>query len=432
MPRHRRHRHALRAPRAARAAGAVLALAAAGCAGAGVGAGTEGDAGAETGGTTLARADADLVVWTDAAGETTLASTVASFAADADVTARVQVVPADELVATAALANAAGDGPDVVVTGSDGLADLLVNGAVAPLALQRNDAARYSPRALETVTVDEVLYGLPYAVSAVALLRDTEVVPAEPRTLEELVAAARAAGAVRPLCLPVGEAGSPERLHPLYRSAGGYLFGRTPRGSVDLRDVGVGEAGSLVAAARFAEMADGGLLATDLTPRRATAMFADRQCPFLVGGAEAVPTATGAGVRLGVSPVPGFEGLEPAVPLTSTRALFLSSKAPSPGLASRFVLDVVNRPDSMLALHGDGGGTPAMTEVVRLVSGDRPAHTGLAAAAEDGEVLPAVPAAAQVWDPLGRAEAAVVGGADPAETMRWAGEQVRERVDAAS
>ncbi len=427
---HRETRRARRVVRAA-AAGVVLGLLAAGCGGASGDAGGDDAASTATGTTPADRADGDLVVWTDEAGEATVAPTVRAFAADKGVTARVQVVAPGGLVAAVAAANTAGEGPDVVVTGSDGLADLLANGAVAPLALQRNDAARYSPRALETVTADDVLYGLPYAVDAVALLRDAAVVPDEPRTLEDLVAAARAAGAPRPLCLPVGETGSPEHLYPLYRSAGGYLFGRTPGGALDLRDVGVGEEGSLVAADRFAGMAADGLLATDVTRRRAAALFADRQCPFLVAGAEALPAATEAGIRIEVSPLPGFAGLEPAVPLTSSRALFVTSKARSSELAGRFVLDVVNRPDTMLALYGEGGGTPAMTEVVRLVSGDAPAHTGFAAAAEDGEVLPAVPAVAEVWDPLGRAEAAVVGGADPAETMRWAGEQVRERVDAA-
>ena len=43
---------------------------------------------------------------------------------------------------------------------------------------------------------------------------------------------------------------------------------------------------------------------------------------------------------------------------------------------------------------------------------------------ESGQIMPSIPAMAAVWDPLGKAEAAVVGGADPASTISAAGKAI--------
>ena len=39
-------------------------------------------------------------------------------------------------------------------------------------------------------------------------------------------------------------------------------------------------------------------------------------------------------------------------------------------------------------------------------------------------MLPAIPAMAAIWDPFGKAEAAVIGGADPAKTVTAAGKTI--------
>ena len=401
---------------------AVLAVLLGGCSASG-GDGGAGDDASRSAATSdvPARADADLVVWTDAEGAATLRKTVQAFAEDAGVDAAVQVLDAQTLDEAFIVANTAGTGPDVVVTGHQGLGRMLQNGAVEPLGLQQVDAARYGARAVDAVTDDGTVYGLPYAVSAVVLYRNTDLAPLAPPTVEQLLATGAAAGTSRPLCLPVGEQGSPEHLHPWYRSAGGYLFGRTTTGALDLSDVGVGEPGSLAAARRFAALADAGALDTQVAPATAVQIFADGRCPYVVAGPEALTAVRDAGVPWAVSPVPGFAAGAPAQPLTSVRALFVASKGARASLARRFVLDTVNRPSTMLALFKATEGTPAMTEVVRLLSAEHPEQQTFAAAAEAGEVRPALPAAALLWGPLGSAEAAIVDGAAPEETMRRAG-----------
>ena len=51
-----------------------------------------------------------------------------------------------------------------------------------------------------------------------------------PATIEELVAAGRAAGTDVVLSLPVGEKGDAYNMEPIYTAAGGYLFGKDANG----------------------------------------------------------------------------------------------------------------------------------------------------------------------------------------------------------
>jgi arabinogalactan oligomer/maltooligosaccharide transport system substrate-binding protein len=81
------------------------------------------------------------------------------------------------------------------------------------------------------------------------------------------------------------------------------------------------------------------------------------------------------------------------------------------------VLNAINTPEAQKALYEAEPRVPAMTSVVAEVKASNPDIEALQAAAKDGLILPAIPAMAAVWDPLGKSQAAIIGGADPASTM---------------
>ncbi len=49
-------------------------------------------------------------------------------------------------------------------------------------------------------------------------------------------------------------------------------------------------------------------------------------------------------------------------------------------------------------------------------------------AGKDGDIMPAIPEMAAVWDPLGKAEAAMVGGAPPASTVAAAAKAIEGQI----
>ncbi len=69
---------------------------------------------------------------------------------------------------------------------------------------------------------------------------------------------------------------------------------------------------------------------------------------------------------------------------------------------------------------------PAMTAVQESL--DDPDVTVFTDAANAGAPMPAIPAMAAVWEPLGKAYSAIVSGKDPTATIQSAGDTINKAI----
>ena len=366
------------------------------------------------------RADADLVIWADQKRADALTDIAEAFGEENGITVAVQVVSLD-LQTNFVTANTAKNGPDIVIGAHDWIGNLVQNSAIEAINLPEADQAEYSDIALKGVTYEGNIYGLPYAVESIGLYRNTDLVPDEPADLDAAIAAATASGAANPLCLQVGENGDAYHMQPLYSSAGGYLFGTDAAGDYDPTDLGVGKPGSIAAAAKISELGKAGVLKTSITGDNSISTFTAGECAMLVSGPWALADIEKAGINYALGPVPGFAGMAPAQPFTGVQAFYVASNGKNKSFAESFVLDSANTPETMKALYDAEARPPAMTSVLDEVSGSDPDTAAFAEAAAGGQILPAIPQMAAIWEPLGKAESAIVGGADPTSTMTTAG-----------
>jgi arabinogalactan oligomer/maltooligosaccharide transport system substrate-binding protein len=366
------------------------------------------------------RADADLVIWADQKRADALTGIAETFGEENGISVAVQVVSQD-LQTNYVTANTAENGPDIVIGAHDWIGNLVQNSAIDPINLPEADQAEYSDIALKGVTYEGSIYGLPYAVESLGLYRNTDLVPDEPADLDAAIAAAQASGATNPLCLQVGENGDAYHMQPLYSSAGGYLFGTNAEGDYDPSDLGVGKEGSLAAAAKIGELGAAGVLKTSITGDNSIATFTAGDCAMLVSGPWALADIQAAGINYALGPVPGFAGMAPAQPFTGVQAFYVASNGKNKSFAESFVLDSANTPETMKALYDAEARPPAMTSVLEEVSASDTDTAAFAEAAAGGQILPAIPQMAAIWEPLGKAQSAIVGGADPASTMTSAG-----------
>ncbi len=382
-----------------------------------------------------ARGDADLVIWTDELKAPAVKTVADQFAADNGITVAVQVISAD-LQANFITANAAGNGPDVFTGAHDWIGNLVQNGAVQPLQLTADDLSAYSPIAVKATTYDSKLYALPYGVEALALYRNTDVVPQAPATLDDAIAqgeAARAAGKVESaLNLQQGENGDAYHMEPVLTSMGGYLFGSQPNGDYDPQDLGVGGPGSLAAAEKIAQLGEkgSGVLRRSISGDNSIALFAGGKAAFLVSGPWALPDIKKSGINYAVEPIPGFAGQQPARPFAGVQGFYVASKAKNAAFAQEFVTRSMNTEDAMTKMYEGAQLPPAMTAVAQSVAASDPNVGVFTQAAEGGAPMPAIPAMAAVWEPLGKAYSAIIGGADPKATMTSAGKTIADAIAA--
>ena len=90
-----------------------------------------------------------------------------------------------------------GAGPDLIVGANDWVGSLVKNGVVAPVELG-DKANGFSDAAKKAFTSDGTLYGVPYAVENIALVRNNALAKDTPATFDELIAQASSSPRITP------------------------------------------------------------------------------------------------------------------------------------------------------------------------------------------------------------------------------------------
>ncbi|MEV4655276.1 maltose ABC transporter substrate-binding protein [Micromonospora sp. NPDC049301] len=374
-----------------------------------------------------------LVIWADDKRTAALKPFAEKFGQENGVTVEVQAVSKD-LQTNFVTASQQGSGPDVVVGAHDWIGNLVQNGAIDPVQLAAEQKSAFNETAIKAVTFNGQLYGVPYAQENLALIRNTELAPEAPKTIEDLVATGKqlktAKKATETLCLQVGQNGDAYHIYPLYSSAGGYLFGTAANGDYDPKDLGVGKPASIEAFKKIGALGEKGegVLKRSIADTNSIATFTSKKCAYLVSGPWAVADVKKANIKYDISAIPGFAGGKEAQPFVGVQAFYVATKGKNKALAQEFVANYTTTPELAVALYNAEPRPPALTAALDQVKGSDPDLAKFQEAGRNGQVLPAIPAMAAIWDPFGKAEAAVVGGADPTSTITAAGKTIAGQI----
>ena len=374
------------------------------------------------------RGDADLVIWADDTRAPVLEPIAAQFSEEEGVTVSVIEVPFDKIRDQLSVAGPAGEGPDIVTGAHDWLGELVANGVIAPIDLGA-DTELYAPVAIEAFTYDGALYGVPYAIENIALVRNVDLVPDAPATFEDLETAALALVADGTVDVPLAvqqDPADPYHNYPLFSALGGYVFGQNDDGTYNAEDVGIDSEGGLAAAQKFADWSNAGLISKDVSYDIMNESFSTGKAPFAITGPWAVGGFTDAGINFVVEPIPPVDGGTPEV-FVGVQGFMLSAFSESPDLATTFLVDYLNTEEVQLALFEAGGRPPAMLSAYDQVSSD-PLIQGFGAAGQLGTPLPAIPEMSAVWDSWTDAYSLIFTGTDPTQAFTDAAAQIREKI----
>jgi arabinogalactan oligomer/maltooligosaccharide transport system substrate-binding protein len=402
---------------------AAIALMATACSGGGDG-GESGDGSAAGG----------LIIWTDAERSEAVEAAAQEFGEANGIDVSVDTVAFEDMQGDVLNAHQAGNAPDIFIGAHDWTGNLVRNGAVQPIELPQDRAALLDETSLEAMSFDGRLFGVPYSQENLFLMRNTELAPDAPETFEELVETGtelKDSGEVEEvLSMAVTQEGDPYRMNLLFTSGGGYLFGQDDTGTWDPDDLGVGTDESIEAMERIAEYGEEGqgVLRRSIGLENDSALFFDGATAFFVAGPWNLADAEEAGIEYGISPFPGFEGAEPASPYIGYQSFFVTEGSENSALAEEFVTNYVTDTDFILSLYEIDPRTPVQTEALESVSAENPDIAATAEAGADGIPMPSIPEMGETWQPLGVAQADIIGGADPREAMEAAAETISAQI----
>ncbi len=377
----------------------------------------------------VVRADADLVIWADDTRTPVILPLAEAFGEENGVSVAVQEVNFGDIRDRLQTAGPAGEGPDIVIGAHDWLGQLVTSGLLAPVDLPTS--GEFSEVAIEAMTYEGQLYGVPYAIENIALIRNVDLVPEPPATMEELEAVALALVESGEADIPLAvqnDPGDPFHNFPLYTAAGGYLFGQNADGSLNPDDLGLDSDGGLAAGLQFSAWAESGLMQPSLSYDVMIESFGQGTAPFAITGPWAVSDADrgfkATGVNYVVEPIPTLAGTT-ASPFVGVQGFMVSANAENPLFAQTFITEVMSTEEVQTSLFEAGGRPPAHTAAFTAASSD-PDIQGFGEAGLNGQPLPAIPEMGSVWSAWTDAYALILSGESAGDAaFTDAAEQIR-------
>ncbi|GEN78582.1 sugar ABC transporter substrate-binding protein [Actinotalea fermentans] len=398
---------------------AALTLAACG------GDGTEEPAESEAPETTAATDGGSITVWVDETRQAAVEAAAADYEAATGTTVEIVLKNFEDIRADFNAQVPTGEGPDITVGAHDWLGELTANGVVAPIELG-DKASEFEQVALDAFTYDGQIYGLPYAVENIALIRNTALAPQAPATWDEAVAMGQAAGTQFPILLQVGETGDPYTAYPLQTSFGAPVFVQNDDGSYTA-ELALGGAPGEAFATWLAAQGAAGTLDTAVTYDIAVEAFKNGQSPFIIGG----PWMLGSfeGLDLAIDPIPSAGG-QPAQPFVGVQGFYVNAQSENALLANDFLVNYMATEEAQLALYEAGDRPPALIAAADAASSD-PITAGFRAVGAEAVPMPSIPEMGAVWEFWGVTEANILNGADPVATWDKMATDIQGALDAA-
>lgn len=356
-----------------------------------------------------------LTVWVDADRAAVLKDAAADFTAETGVEVKLVQKEFGDIRDQFIAQVPTGKGPDVVIGAHDWLGTFVTNGVVAPVELG-DKADAFQDVGITAMSYEGQVYGVPYSIENIALVRNTALAPSTPATFDEMVTMGEAAGTEYPFLVGLDpEAADPYHLYPFQTSFGAPVFGTAADGSYDADALEIGNAGGDKFAAWLGEQGAAGVLNTNITGDLAKEKFIAGESPFYLTGPWNVPAAVEAGIDVAIDPIPSAGG-ETAQPFVGVQGFFVSSKSENALAANEFIVNYMGSEEVQTALFDVGGRAPALTASFEAASAD-PIVAGFGAVGENAVPMPSIPAMGAVWEFWGVTEAAIINGGDA--TSLW-------------
>ena len=345
-----------------------------------------------------------LTVWVD---DTRMAATEAAAKAfEAATNAKVELVKKNfaDIQADFTSQVPTGKGPDITIGAHDWLGNLIQNGVVSPIELG-DKANEFEPVAIQAFSQDGQVYGVPYAIENIALIRNTKLASSAPATWDDALAMGKKAGTKYPILLQVGTTGDPYTMYPLQTSFGAPVFTQNPDGSYS-SELAMGGANGEKFAKWLADQGKAGTLDTAITYDIAVDAFAKGKSPFIIGGPWMLDTFKD--LDLAIDPIPSAGG-ETASPFVGVQGFFISSQTQSPIVANDFLTNYIATTDVQFSMYEAGQRTPALKSAAEKAASDT-LTAGFAKVAQDAVPMPSIPEMASVWTYWGVTEANIISG----------------------
>lgn len=350
----------------------------------------------------------ELQIWTSSENVArALESLGKNFERDFEAKVKVSVLNKD-LTTQFKTAAIAGKGPDIFCWANDVVGELASSGLIEPIILPEKDKTNYLQSALDSFTFEGKLYGYPYDIEAVALIRNKKLLKDAPTSYEELSSWSETFQKNHP-----GQYGLLFDIKNFYfnfsflSAGGGYIFGEDPKvaGKLNPFDIGLANNGAIKGAEFLASLSKKGIIPSSTDRNVAFEKFLAGNLATMIDGPWAISDLLRSDVDFDVSPLPPL-GAGASRPLIGTHGFIIRRSSKKKDLAKEFIERYLISATGMATLYEEDPRGPARVDSLAILKNKldpRMLHylEQFFKSASVGIPMPNISAMGPVWSSMG-------------------------------
>jgi len=310
-----------------------------------------------------------------------------------------------------ALDGPAGKGPDLFY--QPGIGSLVVKGLVQEVKPSDSIKDTYTPEALQALSQDGVLYGLPLVTETYAMFYNKKLVPQPPATIAELEALMKEkTDAKKQEYGFLFEAANFYFAWGFLGGSGGYIF-KDNNGVFDINDIGLNKEGTVKGGKLIQSWFNNGYLPKGINGDIVGGLFTQGKVAAVINGPWAITDFKKAlGDDLAVAPLPALEDGSHPTSFIGVKGWMLSKFSKHPEWATDFAAFLTNEENALEYFKQTGEVPPVKNVLNNPVLTEDPLVSGFSGQIQHGQPFPTVPELDHVWDPMANALKFITDGKD--------------------
>ena len=307
-------------------------------------------------------------------------------------------VPFDDLTTKFLQSAPKGQGPDLIVTQAhDRIGQMAAAGVIEPMDKYVTSKTDLDKTAVQAMTYKGKLFGIPMFAESVALIYNKKLVPQAPTTWNALLSAAQSAqksgnlGFVMPL-------DNAYLTYGFTSAYGGYVF-KNSGGTLNTKDIGLGNAGAVKAASFINDLRyKYNLIPEGINGDAVKSAFTQGRAAMMVSGPWDIDDIRKAGIDFGIAPFPTPPGASGKwSPFVGVQGTIMNAYSKNKAAAAQFAKSITTA-DAQISFNKAGGRIP-VSLAARTKLKSNPVVAGFSRTISAGTPMPNVPEMGAVWGP---------------------------------
>ena len=343
---------------------------------------------------------ATLTVWTHF-GENELVwlrDQAKTFEAKTKNKVNIVSVPFDDLTTKFLQSAPKGQGPELSVTQAhDRIGQMAAAGVIEPMDKYVTSKTDLDKTAVQAMTYKGKLFGIPMFAESVALIYNKKLVPQAPTTWNALLSAAQSAQKAGNLgfVMPLDNAYLTYGFTSAY---GGYVF-KNNGGTLNTKDIGLGNAGAVKAASFINDLRyKYNLIPEGINGDAVKSAFTQGRAAMMISGPWDIDDIRKAGIDFGIAPFPTPPGASGKwSPFVGVQGTVMNAYSKNKAVAAQFAKSITTA-DAQISFNTAGGRIP-VSLAARTKLKSNPVVAGFSRTISAGTPMPNIPEMGAVWGP---------------------------------